>query len=97
MSCIYCQYIQGQQDNSINLQIVYTVNADGPHYNNNMIFVHFIINRTILIFTFIVPCIGNRTHRRTGGLQQKITHYTRGWLYRKNELLMMSFPKARNM
>jgi len=24
-----------------------------------------------------------RTRRRTGGLQQKITHYTRGWLYRE--------------
>ena len=25
----------------------------------------------------------NRTRRRTGGLQQKITHYARGWLYRE--------------
>jgi len=27
--------------------------------------------------------VGNRTRRRTGGLQQKITQYARGWLYRE--------------
>ena len=50
MAGMYCQCIPGQQDNSINIQIVYTANTDGLHYNNKMIFAHFIINRKILIF-----------------------------------------------
>jgi len=30
------------------------------------------------MFKKITNTVGNRTRRRTGGLQQKITHYTRG-------------------
>jgi len=55
---------------------------------------------SMMLFTFIVPdclcvcdtqTVGNRTRRRTGGIQQKITQYARGCLYSKKvKLLMMS-------
>ena len=59
---------------------------------------HFLLYRQPLAYCVIFCCtppvllsVGNRTLRRTGGVQQKITQYARGCLYSKKvKLLMMS-------
>jgi len=49
----------------------------------------------VVLLRVLFPTVGNRTRRRTGGIQQKIIQYARDCLYRieKSELLMMSSLK----